>query len=36
MITSQTDVKPADIATGTKISATVRAGVAQSIQFQGP
>jgi len=36
VITAQTDVKPTDIPVGTKISATVRAGVAQGIQFQGP
>lgn len=35
-ITKQTDVDPAQIPVGTKISATVRAGIAQSIQFQGP
>ena len=36
VITRQTDVDPAAIPVGTKISATVRAGVAQSIQLQGP
>jgi hypothetical protein len=36
VITKQTDVKPDEIPVGTKISATVRAGIAQSIQYQGP
>ena len=36
MITIQIDVKPADIPVGTRIQASVRAGVAQSIGYQGP
>ena len=36
VITRQTDVDPSAIPVGTKISATVRAGVAQSISYQGP
>ena len=36
VITRQTDVKPEDLPAGTKVSVTVRAGVALSIQIQGP
>ena len=36
VITRQTDVRPEDLAAGTKVSVTVRAGVALSIQIQVP
>ena len=36
IITKQTDVDPSAIPAGTKVSATVRAGVTQSISYQGP
>lgn len=36
VITKQIDVDPGLIPVGTKISATVRAGIAQSISYQSP
>lgn len=35
-ITKQSDVRPDEIPVGTKVTLTVRAGVVQSIAFQGP